>query len=46
MYREIYVKDQNVAQALENIENNIPDSDEKKYILEFVKNSERGITKG
>lgn len=46
MYREIYVKDQNVAQALENIEKNIPDSKEKEYILNFVKNSERGITRG
>lgn len=46
MYREIYVKDQNVAQALENIEKNIPDSDEKNYVLSFIKNSERGITRG
>ena len=46
MYREIYVKDQNVAQALENIEKNIPDSKEKEYILNFVKSSERGITRG
>lgn len=46
MYREIYVKDQNVAQALKNIEENIPESEEKKYVLDFIKASERGITRG
>lgn len=46
MYREIYVKDQNVAQALKNIEENIPESEERNYVVEFIKNSERGITRG
>ena len=46
MYREIFVKEQNVKQALEYIENEIPDSDEKTYVLDFIKSSERGIVKG
>jgi len=43
IYREIFVKEQNVAQGIKNIEKNIPASSEKEYILEFIKNSERGI---
>jgi len=43
IYREIFVKEQNVAQGIKNIETNIPDSSEKEYILDFIKNSERGI---
>lgn len=46
IYREIFVKDQNVAQALKNIENEIPQSEERDYVLEFIKNSERGIIRG
>lgn len=46
MYREIFIKDQNVAQAIKYIESEIPDSEEKKYVLEFIKNSERGIIRG
>jgi UDP-N-acetylglucosamine acyltransferase len=46
MYREIFIKDQNVAQALEYIEKEIPDSEEKNCILEFIKSSERGIIRG
>ena len=46
MYREIYVKDQNVAQALKYIEENMAESEERNYVLNFIKNSERGITRG
>ncbi|MGE0088460.1 MAG: acyl-ACP--UDP-N-acetylglucosamine O-acyltransferase [Bacteroidales bacterium] len=46
IYREIFVKDQNVTQALKNVAENIPSSKEKDYILEFVKTSERGIIRG
>jgi UDP-N-acetylglucosamine acyltransferase len=46
IYREIYVKEQNVTQALKNIEEEMSDSEEKKYVLEFIKNSQRGIVRG
>ncbi|MDX9695273.1 MAG: acyl-ACP--UDP-N-acetylglucosamine O-acyltransferase [Bacteroidales bacterium] len=46
IYREVFVKDQNVTQALKNVAENIPDSKEKDYILEFIKTSERGIIRG
>jgi len=46
MYREIFIKDQNVAQAIEYIVKEIPDSKEKEYVLDFIKSSERGIIRG
>ncbi len=46
IYREIYVKEQNVTQALKNIEEEMSDSEEKNYILEFIKKSQRGIVRG
>jgi len=46
MYREIFIKDQNVAQAIEYIDKEIPDSKEKEYVLDFIKSSERGIIRG
>jgi UDP-N-acetylglucosamine acyltransferase len=45
IYRELFVKEQNVAQAVKEIESNIPDSEEKRYILDFIKNSDRGLIK-
>ncbi|HSH53016.1 MAG TPA: acyl-ACP--UDP-N-acetylglucosamine O-acyltransferase [Bacteroidales bacterium] len=46
IYREIYVKEQNVTQALKYIEEEINDSEEKNYVLEFIKTSQRGIVRG
>ncbi len=46
IYREIFVKEQNVAQALKYIEEEIVDSEEKSYVIEFIKNSQRGIVRG
>ena len=46
IYREIFVKEQNVAQALKYINEQIPASKEKDYILDFIKSAERGIIKG
>ncbi|MBU8892639.1 MAG: acyl-ACP--UDP-N-acetylglucosamine O-acyltransferase [Bacteroidales bacterium] len=46
IYREIFIKEQNVAQALKNIESEIAESEEKEYILDFIRNSERGIIRG
>jgi len=45
-YRFVYQKGLNTAQALEVIEKEIPQSDERDYIINFIKSAERGITKG
>lgn len=45
VYREIFVKEQNVTQALKIIESDVQQSPERDYILDFVKTSERGIVR-
>jgi len=45
-YREVFVKEQNVTQALKIIESEVPQSAERDYILDFIRNSERGIIRG
>lgn len=46
IYREIFVKEQNVTQALKYVETELNQTKERDYILDFVKNSERGIIRG
>ena len=46
IYRELYQKDMNIAEALKVIEEQYPQNEERDKILEFVKNSKRGIMKG
>jgi UDP-N-acetylglucosamine acyltransferase len=46
IYREIFVKEQNVAQALKFVESDLNQSPERDYILNFIKNSQRGIVRG
>jgi UDP-N-acetylglucosamine acyltransferase len=46
IYREVFIKEQNVAQALKFIESDIDQSSERDYILDFIKNSQRGIVRG
>jgi len=46
MYREIYLKEQNTAQAIEFIKNRFDDSKEKDTLLAFLASSERGIVRG
>ena len=46
IYRILYLKGYNNAQALSNIEKEIPVSEERDYIIKFIKESERGIIKG
>ena len=43
IYRAIYQKGMNTTQALEYIEKEFKPSADREYILEFVRNSERGI---
>jgi UDP-N-acetylglucosamine acyltransferase len=46
IYRIIYQKGLNTSAAIKQIEETITDSEAKKEIVEFVKNSKRGIIKG
>jgi UDP-N-acetylglucosamine acyltransferase len=43
MYRTIYQRNFNFTQALEHIEKEFPPSQDRDYIIDFVRNSERGI---
>ena len=43
IYRAIYQMGMNFSQALEYIENVFKPSDDRDYILEFIRKSERGI---
>jgi UDP-N-acetylglucosamine acyltransferase len=46
IYRYVFLKGMNNSKALELVENNIAPSEERDYILKFIKSSERGIIKG
>ena len=46
IYRIVYLEGRNTSQAIDKINNEISDSKEKKIVLNFIKNSERGIIKG
>jgi UDP-N-acetylglucosamine acyltransferase len=46
IYRVIYQNSMNFTQALEFIEKNFRQSSDRDYIIEFIKNSERGVIRG
>ena len=46
IYRELYQKGMNHSEALKYIEENYPKSEERDNVIEFVRNSRRGIMKG
>jgi UDP-N-acetylglucosamine acyltransferase len=46
IYRAIYQSKMNFAQALEYVENSFNPSEDRDYILEFIRRSERGIIRG
>jgi UDP-N-acetylglucosamine acyltransferase len=46
IYRLIFVRGHSVGKALELVENEIPDSAERRQIVEFIRNSKEGIVKG
>jgi len=46
IYRYVFVKGFNTSQAVEKIKKNLPKTSERKKILNFIKNSERGIVRG
>lgn len=45
-YRMIYVQNRNMSRALEMVETNLPDIPEVRKIVEFIRNSQKGIMKG
>lgn len=46
IYRYLYMSGYNISQAVEKIESELPESDERTSILNFVKSSSRGIVRG
>lgn len=46
IYRYLFVKFKNVGRAIKAIEVELPDSPEREAILEFIRNSNRGLMKG
>lgn len=46
IYREIFQKGNNNAKALEYIETELPATPERDEIIQFIRNSQRGIVKG
>lgn len=46
IYRLIYQSGLNVSQALEIMEKELPESDERTYVEDFIKNSSRGVIRG
>jgi UDP-N-acetylglucosamine acyltransferase len=43
IYRAIYLSKMNFSQALEYVENNFASADDRNYILDFIRSSERGV---
>lgn len=46
IYRLIFVRGHNITNALELVEQEIPDTEIRKQIIDFIKSSEDGIVKG
>ncbi|MDO5524026.1 MAG: acyl-ACP--UDP-N-acetylglucosamine O-acyltransferase [Bacteroidia bacterium] len=46
IYRYLYQTGYNITQALERIENELPETKERNHVIAFVKNSTRGIVRG
>jgi UDP-N-acetylglucosamine acyltransferase len=46
IYRAIYQNGMNISQALEYVEKEFKPSPDRDYILDFIRNSERGIIRG
>jgi UDP-N-acetylglucosamine acyltransferase len=46
VYRMLYVQNSNLSNALVLAEKDLPESEEKKYILDFISASEKGVIRG
>lgn len=46
IYRLLYLSEMNISEAVERIEAEVPESEERNMILQFVHDSKRGVIKG
>lgn len=46
VYRYLYLSGYNISQAVEKIENELSESDERTEIIEFIRGSSRGVVRG
>jgi len=46
IYRLIYVQNSNVTKGIEAVKELIPDSETRRYILDFIANADKGIIRG
>lgn len=46
IYRRIFASDSNMTDALKAIEQEVPQSPERDYVINFIRSSERGVIKG
>jgi UDP-N-acetylglucosamine acyltransferase len=46
IYRILFVRGYNTSQAITEIEKSIPDCEEKDIVIDFIKDSKRGVMKG
>lgn len=46
VYRYVFLKGLNNSKALDQVEQELPASSERDYIVNFIRNSERGVMKG
>ena len=46
IYREIFVRNNNVERAVQSVEQTLPRSPERGQILDFIRNSPKGIMRG
>jgi UDP-N-acetylglucosamine acyltransferase len=46
IYRFIFLKGLNNSKAIDLVEKEVPQSQERDYIIDFIRTSERGIMKG
>ncbi len=46
IYRIVYVQNTNVGKALDLVEERIPDSPEKRAVIDFIRHSEKGVMRG
>jgi UDP-N-acetylglucosamine acyltransferase len=46
IYRVIYQSKMNFTQALEHVEKEFPESEDRNYIINFFRKSERGVIRG
>lgn len=46
IYRQLFILNNTISKGIEAVENEIPDCEEKRKVIEFIQKSEKGIVKG